>query len=170
MTDQAKKRIEAIGKQLLPSINKVAPGSSKLRVQDKVIIITGSVFHPTDCPRNLSSNNSQGANSILGIGRATAHQFAESGARALYLCDYDDKHLESHKQEITKAFPNVEVHTRRFDAAEESKVKEVVDDAISNYGRLDVFFANAGVVGRTTLFSDFTDDEFMSILKTNTLR
>ncbi|KAF4468092.1 levodione reductase [Fusarium albosuccineum] len=150
MSDKAQKRIEAIGNQLLPPINKVAPGSSKLRVEGKVIIITG-------------------ANSPLGIGRATAHQYAESGARALYLCDYDDTHLNTHKQEITAAFPNVDVQVRQFDAASEPKVKEVVDDAIERYGRLDVFFANAGVVGRTTLFTDFTDEEFMSILKTNTL-
>ncbi|KAF4979705.1 hypothetical protein FZEAL_4133 [Fusarium zealandicum] len=150
MSDKAQKRIEAIGKQLLPPIDKVAAGSSKLRVEGKVIIITG-------------------ANSPMGIGRATAHQYAESGARALYLCDFDDTHLDTHKQEINAAFPNVQVHTRRFDAADETKVKEVVDDAIERHGRLDVFFANAGVVGRTTLFSDFQDDEFMSILKTNTL-
>ncbi|KAH7213493.1 hypothetical protein BKA60DRAFT_461507 [Fusarium oxysporum] len=136
MSDKAQSRINAIGKQLLPPINKVAPGSS--------------------------------TNSPLGIGRATAHQYAESGARALYLCDFDDTHLESHKKEINAAFPKVEIHTRRFDAADEDKVKEVVDDAIQRYGRLDVFFANAGVVGRTTLFSDFSKDEFMSILNTNT--
>ncbi|KAM5342981.1 hypothetical protein ACJ41O_013947 [Fusarium nematophilum] len=150
MSDKAQKRIEAIGSQLLPPINKVAPGSSKLRVQGKVVIITG-------------------ANSPMGIGRATAHQYAESGARALYLCDFNGKHLESHKHEITAAFPSVEVHTRRFDASEERQVKEVVDDAIKRYGRLDVFFANAGVAGPTTLFSDFGSDDFMSIMKTNTL-
>jgi NAD(P)-dependent dehydrogenase (short-subunit alcohol dehydrogenase family) len=88
----------------------------------------------------------------------------------LYLCDFDDTHLETHKKEINAAFPKVEIHTRRFDAADEAKVKEVVDDAIERYGRLDVFFANAGVVGRTTLFSDFSKDEFMAILNTNTSR
>lgn len=48
-------------------------------------------------------------------------------------------------------------------------MKGVVDDAVKRYGRLDVFFANAGVVGKPTLFTQFNDDEFMSILKTNTL-
>ncbi|KPM35369.1 hypothetical protein AK830_g11207 [Neonectria ditissima] len=150
MPDKAQERIDAIGKQLLPPIAKVAPGSSAPRVNNKVIIITG-------------------ANSLLGIGRATAHQFAESGARALYLCDYDGSHLDAHKEELAAAFPNVEVHTRRFDAADEPSVKAVVDDALARYGRLDVFFANAGVVGKSVLFSEFSNDEFMSILKTNTL-
>ncbi|KAH7153186.1 hypothetical protein EDB81DRAFT_448781 [Dactylonectria macrodidyma] len=150
MSDKAQKRIDAIGKQLLQPINKVAPGSSVPRVKGKVVIITG-------------------VNSPLGIGRATAHQYAESGARALYLCDYDDSNLNAHKEELAAAYPDVEVHTRRFDAADEPRVKEAVDDAISRYGRLDVFFANAGVVGKSVLFSDFSPDEFMSIMKTNTL-
>ncbi len=43
--DKAAQRLEALGNQLgssgLPSIKKVAPGSSTLRVEGKVIIITG---------------------------------------------------------------------------------------------------------------------------------
>ena len=111
-----------------------------------------------------------GANSAMGIGRASAHQFAESGAKAIYICDYDGSNLESHKKEINAAYPSVEVHTRQFDAADEKEVKAVVDDALAKYKRLDVFFANAGVAGKPTLFTDFDDDEFMSIMKTNTLR
>lgn len=111
-----------------------------------------------------------GANSAMGIGRASAHQFAESGAKAIYICDYDGSNLESHKKEINAAYPSVEVHTRQFDAADEKEVKAVVDDALAKYKRLDVFFANAGVAGKSTLFTDFDDNEFMSIMKTNTLR
>ncbi|KEZ43036.1 Uncharacterized protein SAPIO_CDS5113 [Scedosporium apiospermum] len=154
MAEKAKDRIAAIGQHLnstdLPPIRKVAPGSSAPRVKDKVVIITG-------------------ANSLLGIGRATAHQFAESGARAIYICDYDGTHLEAHKAEIVAAFPSVEVHARRFDAADEASVKEVVDDAIKRYGRLDVFFANAGIVGKTVAFTEFSEEEFMTVLRTNTL-
>lgn len=170
MSDKAQDRINAIGNQLLPPINKVAPGSSKLRVEGKVVIITGTWQIYTKLSTIHPSYSSVGTNSPLGIGRATAHQYAESGARALYLCDFDDTHLETHKKEINAAFPSVEIHTRCFDAADEDKVKEVVDDAMKRYGRLDVFFANAGIVGRTTLFSDFSKDEFMSILNTNTSR
>jgi hypothetical protein len=42
MSDKAKDRINAISNQLLP-IKKVAPGSSKLRVEGKVVIITGTL-------------------------------------------------------------------------------------------------------------------------------
>lgn len=180
MSDQAQRRISAIGQQLkpsssssdLPPIQKVAPGSSKLRVEGKVVIITGThtEFNLQLLIYTSSLRPITGTNSPLGIGRATAHQYAESGARAIYICDYDGTHLETHKKEITTAFPGVDVHAWQFDASEEAKVKEVVDDAMSRYGRLDVFFANAGVVGKPTLFQEFTPDEFMSVLKINVLK
>lgn len=110
-----------------------------------------------------------GTNSPLGIGRATAHQFAENGARAIYLCDFAATHLETHKREILSLYPSVEIHTRQFDAGDAPSVKAVVDDALSTYGRLDVFFANAGIVGIPKLFTEVEPEEFMRTMKTNTL-
>lgn len=112
----------------------------------------------------------QGANSPLGIGRATAHQYAESGARAIYICDFDGSNLETHKKEINQLHPNVEIHTRQFDASDEGKVKAVVDDAMERYGRLDVFFANAGITGPNVIFTDIGVEDFMNVYKINTLR
>jgi NAD(P)-dependent dehydrogenase (short-subunit alcohol dehydrogenase family) len=64
----------------------------------------------------------------------------------------------------------VEVHTRKFDAADEQATKEVVDHAVKTYGRLDIFFANAGIVGSNKLFSDISADEFLATLRTNVVR
>lgn len=105
----------------------------------------------------------------MGIGRATAHQFAENGARAIYLCDYDGTHLEAHKAEINAAFPDVHVHPCHFDAADEAAVADVVARALKTYGRLDVFFANAGITGPTKLFTHITEDEFTKNFRTNVL-
>ncbi|KAI1825729.1 putative 3-oxoacyl-reductase FabG [Xylaria intraflava] len=159
MSETAKRRVAALGKQLapqgngsfegIPAVRKVAGASNGPRVSGKVVIITG-------------------ANSILGIGRATAHLFAESGAKAIYLCDYDGANLEAHKREITSLYPDVEVHARQFDAADEKAVKAAVDHAIETYGRLDVFFANAGIIGATKTFEDITKEEFMKVMDTNT--
>jgi len=110
-----------------------------------------------------------GANSVLGIGRAAAHQFAQNGAKAVYLCDYDDSHLDAHQREITTLYSGVDVHVRRFDAADEEAVKEVVGHAMTAYGRLDVFFANAGITGAHVAFNDVTAGDFMQVLKVNTL-
>lgn len=147
MSEKARQRVEALGKQLAP-VRKVAGASSGPRLQGKVAIITGT-------------------NSVLGIGRATGYQFAENGAKAIYLCDFDSSNLESHKREINATFPDVEVHVRQFDAGNEEAVKEVVDHAIKTYGRLDVFFANAGIVGKPVHFKDVEKSEFMKVMETN---
>ena len=62
------------------------------------------------------------------------------------------------------------MHTRKFDAADEASVKAVVDDAIKAYGRLDIFFANAGIVGQTKMLTDITADEVLATLRTNVVR
>jgi NAD(P)-dependent dehydrogenase (short-subunit alcohol dehydrogenase family) len=101
---------------------------------------------------------------------ASAHQFAQNGAKALYICDYNDSNLATHTRELASLYPDVEVHIKKFDAADESSVKAVVDDAIKTYGRLDIFFANAGVVGQNKLFSDITAEEVLATLRTNVVR
>lgn len=59
---------------------------------------------------------------------------------------------------------------RKFDASDEDAVKSVVDEAVLTYGRLDIFFANAGIVGQPKIFTDISTDEFMHTLKTNVVR
>jgi NAD(P)-dependent dehydrogenase (short-subunit alcohol dehydrogenase family) len=110
----------------------------------------------------------QGTNSPIGIGRASAHQFAHNGARAVYLCDYSADLLPVHKRELESLYPNVDIHTRQFDAGEESAVKAVVQEAVDKYGRLDVFFANAGI-SSAKIFYESSGEEFMKMMKTNAL-
>ncbi len=106
----------------------------------------------------------------MGIGRATAHQFAENGARAVYVCDVDATHLGAVQRELGALYPAVEVRAARLDAADEAAVRGVVEDAVARYGRLDVFFANAGVAGRTCPFTELGREEFLKVLDTNVTR
>ena len=119
------------------------------RVKDKVIIVTG-------------------ANSPIGIGRASVHQFARNGAKAIYVCDFANSHLEVHKRELHSLYPDVDIHTRQFDASDEESVQNVVAEAVDTYGRLDVFFANAGISSAKVFWEEDTAG-FMKMLKTNTL-
>ncbi|KAL9041881.1 MAG: hypothetical protein Q9214_003959, partial [Letrouitia sp. 1 TL-2023] len=116
-----------------------------------------------------NADESEGANSPLGIGRASAHQFARNGARAVFICDYSDQFLATHKREVEALYPGVDVHARQFDAADEDAVKGVVDEAVQKYGQLDVMFANAGVAGTNKLFGDIGSEEFLETLRTNVL-
>ncbi|TKA83614.1 hypothetical protein B0A55_00433 [Friedmanniomyces simplex] len=162
MSKAARARVQALSEQLvkprpdpgtfedIPRIPTIAGDSNGPRAKDKVILITG-------------------ANSPLGIGRATAHQFARNGARALFLCDYSTSHLETHKREIASLYPDVEVHCRRLDAGSEDDVKGVVDECLELYGQLDVFFANAGVSGSGKRVLEGGAEEFMGVMRTNAL-
>ena len=78
--------------------------------------------------------------------------------------------MQAHKKELNSLYPDVDIHPRQFDASDEKAVAAVVEEAVKNYGRLDVFFANAGIVGKPAMFSDFDDAEFMDVMKVNTLR
>jgi NAD(P)-dependent dehydrogenase (short-subunit alcohol dehydrogenase family) len=64
----------------------------------------------------------------------------------------------------------VEVHVRVFDAADEDAVKRIVSEAVEKYGRLDVFFANAGIVGPNKPFWSVDVEEFEKTQRTNVLR
>ena len=48
-------------------------------------------------------------------------------------------------------------------------MRDVITDALRRYERLDVFFANAGIVGPQTVFGDIDADSFMNTLRVNTL-
>lgn len=111
-----------------------------------------------------------GCNSPLGIGRASAHLFAANGARAVFICDFNEEHLATHIRELNSLYPSVEAHARRLDASDETAVKGVIDEAVAKYGQLDVFFANAGIVGTPKLFEDVEKGEFESTLRTNVIR
>jgi len=110
-----------------------------------------------------------GANSTLGIGRASAHQFAANGAKAIFICDFADDYLILHTREINSLYPDVEVHARKMDAGDEDDVKRVVDEALDKYGRLDVFFANAGILGSITRITESSADDFMKVMRVNAL-
>ncbi|OQE44871.1 hypothetical protein PENCOP_c002G00123 [Penicillium coprophilum] len=162
MSAVAKQRLQALSKQLvegipsegkfedIPKIRHVASDSAGPRVKDKVVIVTG-------------------ANSPNGIGRASAHQFANNGAKAVYICDFSDTHLATHKRELESLYPGVDIHVRSFDAADEKALGGVIDEAISKYGRLDVFFANAGVVGQPKVFTEIDGDGFLNTMRVNAL-
>ncbi|KAJ3550003.1 hypothetical protein NMY22_g674 [Coprinellus aureogranulatus] len=124
-----------------------APGSGKLK--GKVCIITG-------------------VGSLKGIGRATALLFAREGAEHLYLLDFDGKNLPDLKQVIESQYPGVQVTTLQVDAADDAAISGVCEQAIREAGRLDVFFANAGIASANTLQSTTVDD-FMETMRVNAL-
>ncbi|KAJ7647217.1 hypothetical protein FB45DRAFT_192333 [Roridomyces roridus] len=119
------------------------------RLKDKVIIITG-------------------VGSLKGIGRASALLFAHEGAKHLYLIDFDSTNLPDLKTSIEKRYPDVKTTTLQGDAADESLISGVCDRAMQEEGRLDVFFANAGIATKNPLETT-TAESFMNAMRVNSL-
>lgn len=84
-----------------------------------------------------------GCGSLSGIGRASAMQFAHEGVKHIYVCDIVDDNLPALKDALLKKYPDVKVTAIASDAADEESVKSIIDQAIKEEGRLDIFFANA---------------------------
>lgn len=64
------------------------------------------------------------------------------------------------------------MHARKIDAGDERQVKGLVAECMETYGRLDVFFANAGVSGTMERIYDDGEggEKFMEVMRVNALR
>jgi len=61
------------------------------------------------------------------------------------------------------------VGEQKADVSKVEDAKRIVDTCVSTYGRLDVYFANAGVLGKFRPIADETEDSFMRAMEINTL-
>ncbi|KAJ4705356.1 secoisolariciresinol dehydrogenase-like [Melia azedarach] len=124
------------------SSSSVAPIPAK-RLEDKVAIITGGAS---------------------GFGESTARLFLQHGAKVIIADVQDDR-----GQALCKGFNSDEdISYVHCDVSNDSDVKNAVDIAISKYGKLDIMFNNAGIVGNldpTILASD--NDNFKRVFEVN---
>ncbi|KAI9250758.1 hypothetical protein BY458DRAFT_536214 [Sporodiniella umbellata] len=109
-----------------------------------------------------------GAGSIYGIGRASVFSLAKRAPKAIYVTDLTLDNLEELSKEIKTVYPNVHCIPRAVDAASTKDVTAVISEALNEFGRLDVFVANAGVATGTSIF-DENEKSFMRMMRINTL-
>jgi len=95
-----------------------------------------------------------------GIGRASSLLFAAHGAKVI-ATDITGK------QDDTAAQNPDAITAVQADASSEADVQMLVAKALELHGRLDVFFANAGVSGGFEGIFDQTVEEWERILKIN---
>ncbi|MEC0230592.1 SDR family NAD(P)-dependent oxidoreductase [Paenibacillus alba] len=112
-----------------------------MRLQDKVILITGSGS---------------------GIGRSSALLFAKEGAQVI-VNDLDEGKGTQTVQEITDAGGKAQFI--QADVTHADSVKQMVEKIIQEHGRIDVLFNNAGISGVGALHELEPDfwDRIMSI-------
>ncbi|MBI1339182.1 glucose 1-dehydrogenase [bacterium] len=98
-----------------------------------------------------------------GIGRATSRLFAAEGAH-VFAADITDAASETAAMIRSDGGKAEGV---KMNAAEPADVKALVDRALAATGRLDVFYANAGVSGGFAGIFEQTADDWRHILNVN---
>lgn len=92
-----------------------------------------------------------------GIGRASARMFAEAGAQVL-ACDRSPSVADLAGDRITPM---------EMDAGAEGDVAAAVARAVELGGRLDIYFANAGITGGVRTVADHTPEIWAEVLRVN---
>lgn len=102
----------------------------------------------------------------VGIGRAVALGMAERGAK-LILLDNNFEKLQQTKEEL-------KLHTRdvliyNCDISDEKRVREVVADAVSKLGTIDILVNNAAIWRVSTPFLETPMEKWKSLLDVNVM-
>jgi len=82
--------------------------------------------------------------------------------------DFSGENLPNLKLTIEERYPDVTVTVIRADAADDKAILDVCSQALREEGRLDIFFANAGVASSDTL-ENTTGEMFTNLMRVNAL-
>lgn len=102
----------------------------------------------------------------MGLGLATAKTVAERGAN-LTLVDYNEEALNKAKEEILGIAPNAKILTITADVSNEDAVKNYVDKTVSEYGKIDGFYNNAGIEGKQAPITEYDIEVFKKVIDIN---
>ena len=100
-----------------------------------------------------------------GIGRATAIEFAKNGYNVVLNSRRSKKELEKLSSYVIEEF-NVDAPVMVGNVGEYGFVKDMINDAVSRFKRIDVLVNNAGISG-IGLVSELSTDEFDEIMSVN---
>jgi NAD(P)-dependent dehydrogenase (short-subunit alcohol dehydrogenase family) len=103
---------------------------------------------------------------LTGIGRATAVAFAHEGAQ-IVVSGRRDKEGDGLASELRTL--GVEAEFIRADVRHEDDVRNLVDQAIGRFGRLDVAVNNAGTEGRPGPVTEQSAESYAATFDTNVL-
>jgi 3-oxoacyl-[acyl-carrier protein] reductase len=114
-------------------------------------------------PMRLAGRVAAITGGALGIGRATARLFAEEGA-TVALGDVQVEAADSVAREIVGR--GGKAIAMALDVGDSAQVQAFVDRVVSDFGRLDVMFANAGIA-HSAPFLDHPEAQWHRVLRVN---
>lgn len=97
-----------------------------------------------------------------GIGEETVRLFAEHGAFVVIADVQDDL-----GNQVAASIGLDKVSYRHCDVRDEKQVEETVSYTVEKYGKLDILFSNAGIIGSVTGILELDMDDFDNIMATN---
>jgi len=103
---------------------------------------------------------------LAGIGRAIAEAFAKKGS-SVVISGRDEVKGKAFEKELTTQ--GGEATFIRADVRSEDEVKNLIDQAVKKYGRLDVAVNNAGTEGKRGPLTDQTAETYALTFDTNVL-
>lgn len=118
------------------------------RLASKVVVVTGAA---------------------KGIGQAVAQRCADEGA-SVVLVDRDEATLNATVEALAKRVgenSNIGFSAVSGDISEESTIKNMIDTAVKNHGRLDGLVNNAGIFGAYNRFENNSAELFEQIVAIN---
>lgn len=99
-----------------------------------------------------------------GIGRATAVAFAQAGAKVV-VASRSEKQGEETTQLIKQA--GTEGLFIQTDVSSNSSVRDLIEQTVNKFGRLDIAFNNAGIEGKVAPLFETEEDDFDLIININ---
>ena len=112
-----------------------------MRLENKVALITGGA---------------------AGIGLATARRFVAEGAK-VFLVDVQEQALVDAVDELGDRQSAACV----ADVTDEGQVKDYVRQAVERFGKIDVFFNNAGIEGEVSGLTEYSTETFDRVMAVN---
>jgi NAD(P)-dependent dehydrogenase (short-subunit alcohol dehydrogenase family) len=103
---------------------------------------------------------------LTGIGRATAHAFAQQGAKVVVSGRRDDVG-QTLATELRAT--GAEAEFIRADVRHEADVQNLVDKTVARFGRLDIAVNNAGTEGKPGPVTEQTAESYAATFDTNVL-
>lgn len=111
------------------------------RLKDKVAVITGGTG---------------------GIGLATANLFLEQGAKVV-LVDKNSEAIEKARAKLN----NKNISYFQADVSKKEDTIKFLNHSLKTFGKIDVFFANAGIEGVSSPISEYPEDVFDKVIAVN---
>ncbi|KAJ1407843.1 Short-chain dehydrogenase/reductase SDR [Sesbania bispinosa] len=135
----------------------------KLKTLTNGLIQKHSRFYATVGGRKLEGKVALITGSASGLGKATAHEFVQHGAQVI-IADNDTVLGPQVAKELGPS-----AHYVECDVTIEAQVAEAVDFAMTNYGKLDIMYNNAGITGPTIppSIAELDLDEFDKVMRIN---